>query len=441
MKLRSMGIAFGMVGTVTLVQAGPVDRMAVVSAPKSFGVGTCSTALTVQAQDSTLKPATSSSNIKVFFTGSDPSLSFFKDSACTLSAGSVVILAGTSNKDFYIKGSVSGSKSLIVATYNYTDGGQTETLIASGTTTPVPSPTPIASATPIPTLPTLGRSIPAPLYGITLDNVSNAVLPGEIASIQHLNHTPTSRVVFDPGMSPSYYSPQISQLRGISYIMGQISDSSSMKSYSVSSYQARAQDYVSSLGSLVDVWEVGNEVNGNWLGTSTIEKVQAAYDVVANAKGATALTFFYMGEPSDVNNCIDAPGDDLFTWITQKFQLGLPVSQRSIATERLRLGLNYALISWYPQGCNNLQPDWITIYTKLASIFPNAKVGFGELGTASVQNGSSYEVNLINQYYPLASKIALPSNYIGGYFWWNYAEEMVPYPTSTLFQTLNNAIK
>ncbi len=440
MKLRLIGLALGSVCSISFANAGSVDRMVLISSPKSFAVGTCSTALTVQAQDSTLKPATSGSNIKVFFTGSDPSLSFFKDSACSVSSGSVVILAGASNKDFYIKGNTSGSKSLIVATYNYIDGGQTELLIASGTPTPVPSPTPIASGTPIP-LPTVGRSIPTPLYGITLDNVSNAVLPGEIASIQHLNHTPTSRVVFDPGMSPSYYSPQISQLRGISYIMGQISDSSSMKSYSVSSYQARAQDYVSSLGSLVDVWEVGNEVNGNWLGTNTIDKVQAAYDVVANAKGATALTFFYMGEPTDVNNCIDAPGDDLFTWITQKFQLGLPVSQRSVATERLRLGLNYALISWYPQGCNNLQPDWTTIYTKLAAIFPNAKVGFGELGTASVQNGSSYEVNLINQYYPLASKIALPANYIGGYFWWNYAEEMVPYQTSTLFQTLNNAIK
>jgi hypothetical protein len=32
-------------------------------------------------------------------------------------------------------------------------------------------------------------------------------------------------------------------------------------------------------------------------------------------------------------------------------------------------------------------PNWAAIYGKLASIFPNASLGFGELGTANPKNG------------------------------------------------------
>jgi hypothetical protein len=54
-------------------------------------------------------------------------------------------------------------------------------------------------------------------------------------------------------------------------------------------------------------------------------------------------------------------------------------------------------------------------YAKLASIFPNASLGFGELGTANPENGSSYEVKEINTYYPMGKTLtSLPTSYIGG---------------------------
>jgi len=311
---------------------------------------------------------------------------------------------------------------------------------ATPSPTPAPSSTPVHSPTPAP-ISTAGRVIPNPIYGVTLDNVDNTILPGEITSFQHLVHMPTARVVFDSTEAAAYYLPQIQKLRPVAYIMGEILDSTDMSAFTVSSFQSRAQSYVQALGSSVDLWEVGNEVNGGWLGTNTLQKIEAAYDMVSASKGATAITFFWEGLPSDPNNCIDASGDDLFTWITNNFQLNLPASQRSAESEKVRLGLNYALISWYPANCPAMAaPDWVSIYTQLAGIFPNAKVGFGELGTSTPQNGSAYEINLINQYYPMATTLSLPSNYIGGYFWWNYAEEMVPY-TNPLFTVLNHAIK
>ena len=152
------------------------------------------------------------------------------------------------------------------------------------------------------------------------------------------------------------------------------------------------------LGSAVDIWEVGNEVNGNWLsnksnGADVMPKIEAMYSIVTAQGGRTALTFFYEGEPSDPNNCIatDHGGNDMFTWITTNFSLNLPVSQRPVATEAIRTGVNYVLISWYPADCPGEKPNWPAVYTKVASIFPQSQVGFGELGTDNPQDGSTYE--------------------------------------------------
>lgn len=284
-----------------------------------------------------------------------------------------------------------------------------------------------------------GRTIPDPIYGVTVDDVSNT--SGIVDSLKQIPYFPTTRIVFDGGVKPSYYATPINQMRGVSYIMGQILDSTEMGKLSIAAYQQRTQDYVNALGSQVDVWEIGNEVNGGWLSTNTQQQMVAAHDVVAAVNGATAITFFYEGEPSDPKNCIDKAngGNDMFSWINTNFQLGLSPDQRNAGNERLRLGTTYILVSWYPQQCNDIKPNWSSIYAKLATIFPNSKIGFGEIGTADPQNGSTYEINLINEFYPLAKKISLPPSYIGGYFWWYYAEEMVP-STKPLVKVLNDAI-
>jgi hypothetical protein len=286
-----------------------------------------------------------------------------------------------------------------------------------------------------------GRDVPVPLYGVTLDDVSKPTPEGN--SLAHVAHRPAVRIVFDPRTDASYYVKPIQQFRSVAYIMGELADSSYMRQYTASSIKTWTQNYTAALGNLVDIWEIGNEVNGDWLGSNTMAKIEAMYDVVASQDGATALTFFYEGEPSDPHNCIstDNGGNDMFTWIAQQFRLNQPTSQRSVETEKIRLNVNYVLISWYPDQCPGENPNWPWVYTKLAGIFPKSKVGFGELGTAHPQYGSSYEIDEINQYYPMAKTVAgLPASYIGGYFWWYFAEEMVPWGT-TLSNVLNAAIQ
>jgi hypothetical protein len=282
------------------------------------------------------------------------------------------------------------------------------------------------------------------VYGVTLDEVGNPTK--ELASLQAVAHVPTARIVFDEGSNPLDYKGPINRFHPDAYIMGQIADSSYMPDYTVTSIAQWTQSLTQTLGSSVDVWEIGNEVNGNWLGTGTdtMAKIEAMYDGVSSQGGVTAITFFYEGEPSEPNNCIaaDHGGNDMFTWIKTNFRTDLPPAQRPAETEKVRLGVSYALISWYPQQCKGETPNWPAVYTQLAAIFPNSKVGFGELGTANPQNGSTYEINEIKQYYPMAKTTQdLPASYVGGYFWWYFAEEMVPWGKNALSSALNQAIQ
>ena len=296
-----------------------------------------------------------------------------------------------------------------------------------------------------------GRSAPAPITGITFDDVSN--VSAEVTTLSSIAKPPSVRVVFDTGEPASYYLKPIQSFHPVAYVMGELMDSSYACSYSVPGITSFTQSYTATLGSLVDIWEVGNEVNGSWLCNSgstrrhsrgnggvgsVMQKVEAMYNTVTALGGRTALTFFYEGEPSEPNNCIDTSGggNDMFSWINTNF-LDFPTTE----TEAIRLGVNYVLISWYPDQCQGENPNWPVVYTKLGQIFPNAEVGFGELGTANPENGSAFEKNEINTIYPLKAGVGgLPSNYISGVFWWYAAEEMVPWPGS-LGLTLTAAIQ
>jgi hypothetical protein len=298
------------------------------------------------------------------------------------------------------------------------------------------------------------------LYGVTFDDVSN--VSGELDLLANLPHMPSTRIYFDPnnGGASTYLTPSTT-FYPKSYIVGEVADSSAMPNFTTSSIGSWANSLISTLGPCVDVWEVGNEINGDWLlrsGTDaapTMAKMETVYDAVTNPNNLTArskltaLTFFYEGEPNDPNNCIATSngGNDMFTWIKTNFQTS-PTAE----TEKIRKGLNYVLISWYPDLCNNIQPIWPAIYEKLAAIFPNAYLGFGELGTGNPYYGSQYEKNLINAYYPMVrngivwpgttTEIAyMKAHYVGGYFWWYAAEEMVPRSSSVLYPYLYNAMK
>jgi hypothetical protein len=259
------------------------------------------------------------------------------------------------------------------------------------------------------------------LYGLTVDDIGN--VPELVRSLRRLPRRPTTRIVFDLGQPAGYYAGAAAALRPVSYLMGELLDSSDETHISAAAYRGRVNSYLAELGSKIDVWEIGNEVNGNWLGPypDVEAKLLEAYDAVSAAHQRTALTLYY-----DVG-CGDGPSE-----------LDPLAFSRRYVPARVRNGLGFVLLSYYEQQCGGIRPSaaaWQRYFTRLHALYPHAKVGFGEIGLTDPADASTlrYALGMIRYYYGLP--IDLPY-YVGGYFWWYFAEDCVPYDSKLLFGAL-----
>src|SRR5262249_26009853 len=132
----------------------------------------------------------------------------------------------------------------------------------------------------------------SPVYGVTIDKIAKA--PRVVEALEALPERPTTRVYLEPHRSASFYAPALAQIHAAGGVMGELLDSSDEKSLSTDAYQARVQEYLGALSGSVDIWEVGNEVNGNWTGPyeTVSAKLTEAYRDVAGTGGQSALTLY-----------------------------------------------------------------------------------------------------------------------------------------------------
>lgn len=256
--------------------------------------------------------------------------------------------------------------------------------------------------------------MPLPLYGVTVDDVSG--LSAITEALSKLSRPPTTRIVFDEYQPASRYRAATVAINKVSYVMGEILDSQYLTTVNVQGYLDRTNEYLGALGDVVDIWEIANEINGEWLGNNSdvVAKMSGAYDIVKSQGRTTALTLYYN------EDCWSKRSNEMFTWA----QANIP--------DRMKQGLDYVLVSYYENDCNNLKPDWNAVFKKLATMFPNSRLGFGEVGTSKSAKKAAY----LQRYYALKPPVA---NYVGGYFWWYFRQDMVPY-TKPLWNTLNQAI-
>lgn len=254
--------------------------------------------------------------------------------------------------------------------------------------------------------------LPQFLWGVTWDDVSNAAkIKTFLASMPK---PMISRVVFDEFVPAKNYVAPLTTLAGYP-IMGELLDSYYVNKYSVANYLSRAKEYLAVLGGKVDLWEVGNEVNGEWLGTvsSVISKVKGAHQIFKAAGKKTAVTFYYN------SGCYEKADHEMFTFIAKYWPKEIQP--------------DYVFVSYYEDDCENLQPNWQNVFTKLGTIFPNSKIGIGECGTEIASKKKSY----LTRYYSM--KINHP-NYVGGYFWWYGRQDFLgKYPA--LVDTLKGLMK
>lgn len=263
---------------------------------------------------------------------------------------------------------------------------------------------------------------PGALYGVTLDDVSN--ITGIVDSLSHLTHKPTARIVFDYGQTPQDYAQAVQQIHQVAYTLGMPADSSTMKQYTPATYSQRVKDYLSTFGSQVDIWEVGNEINGEWLGNDSATKMVDAYNLVKQAGKLTALTLYYNGL-DDTNNCYANKNNLMFRW-----------AQANIPSD-MKQGLDYVFISYYEQDCPGVSKDWTSIFSQLHQMFPHSRLGFGENGTHEASDPASLKLQYIREYYP--HWVNVPC-YVAGHFWWYFAEDGVPYRNNQLWSAINDSM-
>jgi hypothetical protein len=173
----------------------------------------------------------------------------------------------------------------------------------------------------------------------------------------------------------------------------------------------------------VNIWEIGNEVNGDWTCPSMEmgEKLYGTYCQAQSMHLQTALTLFY--SPYFIGT-----DREMVTW------------SLTYLSATVRNGVDYVLVSYYPTTIAG-GPHWPAIFKRLGAVFPNAKLGFGELGLANpdgtLSNNQAGKSALIRKMYDAGS--FYPGRYIGGYFWWTFAEDAVPQGTG-LWRTFYNVI-
>lgn len=280
-----------------------------------------------------------------------------------------------------------------------------------------------------------GRTIPDTIYGLTTESVGS--LNSLVDSVDRHTKTATTRIVFQNGDNPSYYVNSVDRLRQVGYVMGEILDSSSMKRYTTQQYADRTRQYVNQFGNNIDIWEIGNELNGEWLGTQAdiLAKTQAAYDVVEkensdkNLRSAITLNYW------PTSDCYAKSWEN-----TETFANSIPTEVQN--------GVDYILLSFYETACSPVAHptvnDVTNIMNKMKTIFPNAKVGFGEIGAQGVDDGFpapslAEKQRIANTYYGMHAQLKanLGSRYIGGYFWWYYFQDAVPYnKTNSMWPTI-----
>jgi hypothetical protein len=257
-----------------------------------------------------------------------------------------------------------------------------------------------------------------PWWGVTVDRTEHPIATA--TSIHDLvdGHSGDAyaRIVFDPGKSPASYDRIVRQMRGRGVVVvGQILDSFSFRTLSLAGWRRRVRAFVGHFPG-IDVWEFGNEVNGEWLGAQVARKLEfaARYVKARDPSDTTMLTFYWqMGSAG-------RPDNALFQWIHDHVSTVL-ASRTDVV----------ALSTWIGDAPLGLAHD--EVFERLHAAFPAARVAMGELGywerdtsrawwwrarthpTTTVRRALARHMYLANLAFPYA---------VGGVFWWYYVPEM-----------------
>lgn len=200
-------------------------------------------------------------------------------------------------------------------------------------------------------------------YGLTLDSVDQN-LPAIITALKAMPRRPYVRLVFDYPRPAKDFIKAVDAISQIATIIGQPSDSEYNSKMTVDQYHQRFLDYVSNLPK-IDIWEICNECNGDWLGSNAIKQAEKALAVTIAYKKRSLYTAYW-----NTPNCADKHGE-WFAW-----------SKKNL-TKFLKENVTHASLSVYGYDCDGPEPTYQVLDTNLKNLqllFPASIVMIGEFG-------------------------------------------------------------
>ena len=362
------------------------------------------------------------------------------------------------------------------------------------------------------------------MFGLTVDNVSDEVMPDIIKAIREIKGRsglrPMVRVVFDFNDETfeakkyqfrpedfigevKHYRQAILKIRAEADVMGEFIDSSAVyrchyDPSPVRCYEARIKAYaegfrdvVEGLKDVVDVWEIGNELNGEWVGwleaswsdpnvmfeqmlpvrRRVAKGVMETYRLLKQIKpdARTALTFYYNSDT--VNHGwtrdlkLNAEGKlveyghsyDLLEWVRD---------QRDLLPD-----VDYVFLSYYEDDNVGVRPNRndmnvsgiVKTLVDLARLFGTAQFGFGEFAPQcnfdnvdcpgrKCRQCADAQVSYIRRYYIdldnlVRAELTKPESgwskdrvYVGGYFYWYFNSDVIRKKNKNTLKALKDVV-
>jgi hypothetical protein len=250
----------------------------------------------------------------------------------------------------------------------------------------------------------------SPWIGFTIDDISNYKTKLKLAYNLAGPYT-WIRLVLDPNRSTSYYSDtiKVAHKMGIKIMVLPV-DSTYDKQYTDSLYEQRIEQFVDKFPE-VDAWEIGNEVNGNWLSSTISTRVaKAAAYVKANSSAKVVLTLYWeMGTGNSQHS--------IFNWA------------RANLSQVTRSNIDVVLLSMYVENAP-MGLAFDQVMRQLQQEFPHQQIGLGELGYWESSTTKAWwamdQTNIrnarrliVDQYYK--GSLAFPTS-VGGAFWWCFPD-------------------
>jgi MYXO-CTERM domain-containing protein len=115
-------------GTAFIVGPVPSQRLAFLTAPRTFSAGVCSGAITVQTQDGLGNPSNVSQATSVSLISPSSTTSVYSDASCSTAISSLTIPVGSNLATFYIRETTSSALPLVADAVGTLAGEQTETV-------------------------------------------------------------------------------------------------------------------------------------------------------------------------------------------------------------------------------------------------------------------------------------------------------------------------